>query len=144
MQPAFLFFFLFPPPAAGALGLARRDRARAGRAADREEAAIVQPIVGNIVLADEIKDAFARPVQQRIDLEQSDTPDRARHTPYRARSADCSARSPVIQADGFRERAPQRLDFAHRAAALARFDRGAEPIDAVPRDPGLDASVFGR
>src|SRR3954464_169964 len=70
VQSAFLFFVLFPPPAAGALGLARRHRARAGRAADREEAAIVQLVVGNIVLADELEDALARPVQQRIDLEQ--------------------------------------------------------------------------
>src|SRR5436305_13561731 len=44
MQPAFLFFVLFPPPAAGALGLARHHRARTGGAADREEAAIVQPV----------------------------------------------------------------------------------------------------
>src|SRR5690349_4836260 len=37
VQPALFLVFLFPPPTAGALALARRDRARARRASDRHE-----------------------------------------------------------------------------------------------------------
>jgi hypothetical protein len=52
-QPALLFRPLFPPPSSGALGFAGSKRAGAGGAADRQEAAIMQPIVRNAVVADE-------------------------------------------------------------------------------------------
>src|SRR5687768_13476533 len=70
MQAAFLLVFALPPPAAGALGLAGSNGARAGRAADREEAALVQHIVGNIVRRDVPQDVVAVPVGQRADLDQ--------------------------------------------------------------------------
>src|SRR6266545_2452709 len=70
VQTALFLLLVLPPPAAGALRLARLDRARAWRAADRQEAAIVQRIVGNAVFAHEIDHAAACPVQQRIHLDQ--------------------------------------------------------------------------
>src|SRR5262249_25055105 len=70
VQAALLLVVLLPPPTAGALALARLDRARAGRAAGRQEALIVQRIDRNAVLAHERGDALARPVVQRIDLDE--------------------------------------------------------------------------
>src|SRR5580704_711820 len=70
VQPALLFRPLFPPPSSGALGFAGRDRAGAGGAADRQEAAIMQPVAGNAVVADECDHPFARPVEQRVHLDE--------------------------------------------------------------------------
>src|SRR6516165_1540316 len=70
MQPALLFLLLLPPPPAGALGFARCDGARTWSAANRREAAVVQGIVGNVMLPDERAHAFARPVEQRAYLDQ--------------------------------------------------------------------------
>src|SRR6187551_2145991 len=72
MQPAFFLVFLFPPPAAGPLVLARLNRARAGRAADGRETAIVQRIDGNAMFVGESGNRIARPVEQRIDLENAE------------------------------------------------------------------------
>src|SRR5262249_14854802 len=52
VETAFLQGLLFPPPAAFALVLAGVDGARAGFAADRVEAAIVERVVRHLVLAD--------------------------------------------------------------------------------------------
>ena len=49
MQPAFLLRFVFPPPAAGALRLAGRDGAGAGRAADGDEALRMQRVDRDVV-----------------------------------------------------------------------------------------------
>src|SRR5215510_13747092 len=70
VQAAFLLVVLFPPPAAGALGLTLLHCARAGRAADRQEALIVQRIDRNAVLPHERDDTLARPVEQRIDFDE--------------------------------------------------------------------------
>src|SRR5262249_60334816 len=54
VQAALFLIVALPPPTPGALRLTWFDRARARRAADREEAAIVQRIVGNAVRTQEI------------------------------------------------------------------------------------------
>src|SRR5438445_3639244 len=41
------------------------------------------------------------------------------------------------------EGAPERLDLAQPATTLPRLDRGAETVDAVPGDPGLDTATLG-
>src|ERR1700722_5992273 len=71
VQAAFLFLRLLPPPAPGTLRLARHDGAGARRAADRQKAARMQRIAWHAVGAHEFAGAFARPVEQRIDLEQT-------------------------------------------------------------------------
>src|ERR1700678_1647365 len=70
VQPAFLFLGLLPPPASRALRLARRDRARARSTADRQEAAIMQRVVRNVVCAYEFERPFACPVEQRINFDE--------------------------------------------------------------------------
>jgi hypothetical protein len=69
VEPTFGFFLLFPPPAPGPLRLARRYRAGARGAADREKPAIVQWVVGYTVIADEGDDAIPRPVEQWVHFE---------------------------------------------------------------------------
>jgi hypothetical protein len=51
--------FVKARPAAGAFALALTDGARAGPAADRAVAAVLQWIVGNLVLADVAPDLLA-------------------------------------------------------------------------------------
>src|SRR5580704_13659138 len=71
MQAAFLFLRLLPPPAPGTLRIARHDGAGARRTADRQEAALMERIVWHVVGANEFARAFARPIEQRVDLEQT-------------------------------------------------------------------------
>src|SRR5260370_11101834 len=71
MQAAFLFLRLLPPPAPGTLRLTRADGAGARRTADRQKAALMQRIAWHVVCANEFARAFARPVEQRIDLDQT-------------------------------------------------------------------------
>jgi hypothetical protein len=135
--PVFLLFLL-PPPSPGALRLSWSHGARAWCAADPREAAVMQSIVGNVVLADECDHLLARPVEQRIDLDQ---PVMGRNNSKR----DASAFIRLIGAqsgdpnDGAREGPPERLDLAHRAAGVPRFDRGVKSIDALMRYQRFDA-----
>ena len=68
MTATFLAAFMFPPPAACALGFARRDGARAGRATDGQKALRVKRADRHIVVAGETGDALARPVEERTEL----------------------------------------------------------------------------
>src|SRR5206468_5150999 len=61
---------LFPPPAALALVLAGVDGAGAGFAADRVEAAIMERVVGYVVLADVCPHLARGPVGERVELDQ--------------------------------------------------------------------------
>src|SRR5690349_10911305 len=70
MQPALLLVLLLPPPTAGALRLARRDRPRAWRASDRGEPPGMQRIDRHVVSGREGIHRVARPVEQRAELEQ--------------------------------------------------------------------------
>src|SRR3984957_6826909 len=132
MQPAFLFLVRFPPPAARALGLARRDRARAWRAGDRGEPLGVPGIDGGLVRDRERPPPLARPVEQGAELEQAARI--ARH------HVDVAAVAGLVgaQADdprrGSRQGAVERLDLAHVAAGGARRARIVEAVDAVRAD----------
>src|SRR5207253_904633 len=65
MDAALLRRVLFPPPAAGAVRLPRLDRPRAGCAADRGVAAVVERVVWDVVLADVVPDLLLGPLRQR-------------------------------------------------------------------------------
>src|SRR5579871_4615034 len=135
MQATFLLLLgLLPPPAAGALRLVRLNCARAGGAADREEAAIVQSIVRHIVLAHEVPDAIARPVEKRVELEQAmlriDGGKRHHCTLGRLLGADAGH-----PGGGIPERPLERLDLAQGATRLSGRDRSTESVDSVPRHP---------
>src|SRR5206468_8030395 len=119
MQAAFLLVVVLPPPAAGALALARLHCAGAGRAADREKALIVQRIVWNSLLPHERDDALACPVKERIDFDE--------RTGGIDRRIGCCGAFPRLlgshardPAGGAIERAAERLDLAHPAAGLPR------------------------
>ena len=56
VQAALFLGFIFPPPAAFALVLAGKNRPSAGFAADGDEAAVMQGIVGNVILANIVPD----------------------------------------------------------------------------------------
>src|SRR6202045_1877527 len=71
VQAAFLLLRLLPPPAPGTLRLTRHDGTGARRAADRQKAALMQRVAWHVVGAHEFAGAFARPVEQRIDFEQT-------------------------------------------------------------------------
>ena len=70
VQAALFLGLIFPPPAAFALVLAWKNRPGAGFAADGDEAAIMQGIVGNVILANIVPDLLGTPVSQRIELDQ--------------------------------------------------------------------------
>ena len=118
-----------------------RDRARAGRAADGREAAIVQrDCTGTSCSADEMRRRVARPVEQRIDLENAVRGIELGRRGVCARRADWPARRPGDPGRGAGERAAQRLDLAHRGSSdCARRDRVTEAVDALRARPGLRA-----
>src|SRR5262245_33242207 len=70
VQAALLLFGTLPPPATGAKVLAGADGARAGGAADRGKALVVQRVVWHVVPADVVPHLRFGPVGQRIDLEE--------------------------------------------------------------------------
>ena len=96
MQPALLLALVLPPPAPGPLGFAGAHRARAGGAADRDEAFLVQRIGRHAVRGGEGARRLARPVEQRAELEEA-APAVGLDQIDAARCADWSARRPVIQ-----------------------------------------------
>ena len=119
MQAAFLLVFLFPPPAAGAFRFTGLDGARTGRAADGEKAAVMQHVVGNVFGVNEGDVVVARPVEQRIDLDEL-----ARAVDFSERRL-LTLRRPIAAQAGDPcacafQRAPERHDLAHAAAMLRR------------------------
>src|SRR4029077_20300249 len=60
-----------PPPAAGAGGLAGRDGARAGGAADRRVPLCIQRMHGDLVVAEVVPDLLLRPLGERVELEET-------------------------------------------------------------------------
>src|SRR3546814_408647 len=70
MQPAFLVSGFLPPPASFALVLIGQYRAGAGLAADADETALVQAVVGDFQHADVAPDFLAGHLRQRVELVQ--------------------------------------------------------------------------
>src|SRR5262245_36405478 len=60
-----------PPPAAGARVLAGGDGPRAGRAADRAVALLVQRMEGHLALAEVVPNLFLAPVGERVKFAQA-------------------------------------------------------------------------
>src|SRR6478735_7744768 len=71
MKPALFLAFLFPPPASGALRFVGGDRPRAGGATDGREALCVKRVDREIVAGHEGQQLLARPVEQRVELDQT-------------------------------------------------------------------------
>ena len=136
VDPALALLGLLPPPAPGALVLAGLDRPGARRAADRRVAAVVEGVVGQVVLADVGPDPVARPVGERRDL-----PDRRRAADPGPLFGGLGAGRDLVAAKAGdpavdrRERPPERLDLADVAALRAVLDRLVEEVQALGRGP---------
>src|SRR2546423_1910469 len=104
-------------PAAGALLLVSRGRPRAGDAADRTVASLVQGVVRNLVDLDVGPDALLVPVRQRVDL-----PDAVALGPLQLRRVGAARRliAPDAGDPGVvrLERREQRLDLADVTATV--------------------------
>lgn len=70
MQAALFLLRLLPPPAPGAFRLARRHRAGAWRAADRQKTAVMRQVVRNLLRVYEVSGLLPRPVEQRVYFDQ--------------------------------------------------------------------------
>src|SRR4029079_11387421 len=105
-----------PPPAAGAHGLALGDRLRAGRAAERRVALLVERMGRDLVLAQVVPDLVLLPLGERVQLH-----DRA-VVVVDLDLADVGARRPLVATKAgdpgveIGERARQRLHLADVAA----------------------------
>src|SRR6476620_6720763 len=111
------FELVRPGPPSGTLVLAGKNRARAGDAADRRIARVVQRVVGNFVDVDVRLDALRVPVHDGLDL-----PDPVALGPLDAlRVGPCQS---LLAADAGdprvvrRERTLERLDLADVTAAV--------------------------
>src|SRR3984957_1056492 len=143
VQAAFLLLRLLPPPAPGTLRLTRHDGTGARRAADRQKAALMQRVAWHVVGAHEFAGAFARPVEQRIDLEQTALLiEQSRQYP-RAIGGLVGAQ-PGDPGSAAIERPRQWRDLANRTTVEAGRDGGSEPVDALSSNQGFDGAVFGR
>src|SRR3954469_12718472 len=69
VDAALLRRVLLPPPAPRTGGFARRDGARARRAADRRVAAVVERVVGQLALAHVLPDLVLGPLGERVQLD---------------------------------------------------------------------------
>src|SRR5262249_29788836 len=126
VDPALLGRVRLPPPAPGARRLARPDRARARRAADRRVALRVERVQRDLALAHVVPDLLLAPLRERVELD-----DRA-VVVVDLHLADVAARRPLVAAEAGDPRVEsgevprQRLDLADVAAEQPLLDRGAE------------------
>src|SRR6266566_340297 len=70
VEAALLLRLLFPPPPPGTLVLTRVRCSRARFASNRNETAVVQCVVGNVVIADVAPYLLRRPKAQRVEFHQ--------------------------------------------------------------------------
>src|SRR5215468_11402073 len=131
VEAALLVLGRLPPPAAGADVLSRRDRARAGRAADRRIAARVQRVHRQVVLARVTPDLRFGPGGERVQLD--DPAVRRIDLDHLDGGAGRRLLAPQTRQPGQfpRQRALQRLQLADRAALLALLDAAAEGEEAL-------------
>ena len=117
--------------------LAGHHGARAGRATDRREAALVQRVRGYVVRADVTPDVVLAPVRQRRELHEAVLRIVRENRRVRARDrlVAAQARDPQSLAG---QRAGQRPDLAQFAASLAQFHRMVESVRAVRGDERFD------
>src|SRR5258707_8398965 len=130
VQAALLRLGLLPPPAAGADVFAGLHRARARRAADRAVTLVVEPVVGNAVLAEVMPDLGLAPGGERVEFL-----DAVRRVELALGELGASRRvlAALSRDPGALsgERPPERLDLADLAAALAQLDTSVESVAAV-------------
>src|SRR5450432_1961456 len=133
VQAALFLGFLFPPPAAGAFRLARRNGAGARRAADRDKALGVQGIDRHAARRHKLRHLVAAPVEQRAELEHvlARLGGDETHILPVGRLIGPQANDPGLRAV---ERAVERLDLAHETTCGARLARFVEAIDALALD----------
>src|SRR6266566_449323 len=128
VDPALLVRVLFPPPPAGALGLAEEDGPGARRAADRGEAVIEELVVRDLVRAHVVPDLVERPVGERVELDD---------VPMLSVELDLRDVAPAHPLLATKPRDPR---VERRELALQRFDLG----DVAARDPEVDRAVQDR
>ena len=133
VQAAFLDALL-PPPATGAEVFADGDRARARRAADAREEAVVERVVRDVVHVEVVPDVGPAPVGERAELAAAGVVGRLElDLGALARLLAAQARDPRRAAG---EHAAERLDLAHRAARLPQLDALPHRVLAVAADEG--------
>src|SRR5712692_12077271 len=71
MKTAFLGFRILPPPSSGTNVLARLNGSGAWGAAYAGKALVVEPVIRNLTFADVIPHLLLRPIDLRINLENS-------------------------------------------------------------------------
>ena len=97
----------------------------------------MQRIDRNVVVAGEAQHRFARPIEQRVELENA-------AVPIDVDQADFAARLRLSGPDagdpgrGAGERAVERLDLANMAACQAGVARMQESVDPLRGDQGFD------
>src|SRR4051794_34778389 len=122
VDAALLRRVLLPPPAPRTGGFARRDGARARRAADRRVAAVVERVVGQLALAHVLPDLVLGPLGERVQLD-----DRA-VVVVELDLPDVAARGPLV--------APQARDPGVEAGQVAR--QRLHLPDLAAQEPVLD------
>src|ERR1044071_4900106 len=144
MQTALAGFRLFPPPAARALIFPGLDRAGARRAADARESLIMQLVVRHFMSGDVVPDLLARPVRQRIDLDDAAVL-RVDFYPARLGAGDrllaAHTGHPGIQTG---ECPFERLHFADATAQLALLDGIVKKIHDVLPHHFFDSCGVGK
>ena len=103
----------------------------------------MQRVAWHVVGADEFARAVARPIEQRIDLDQAALFVEQSRQQLGAVGGLAGAQ-PGDPGGGAVERPRQRRDLANGATVEAGLDGGTESIDALSGDQGFDGAVFGR
>src|SRR5438874_2418891 len=131
MDSALLRRIRLPPPAAGAIGLARLDRARARRAADRRVALVVQRVIRHVVLAHVVPHLVLRPLGQRVELDA-----RAAVDLERGRDADARAEALDRPLEDRLRLFPLELDRQLAGLEIVKELIGAHAPDRLSLPPG--------
>src|ERR1700722_16295033 len=142
VQSALTGIGAFPPPSPGALIVAGLYRTGAGCAADAREAAVVQGVVRQPLLANVIPNFRFRPIEQRTHLVQP-----ILAVPFH-RGSECPAGGLAAPDAGdpctaAGDPAAGGAHFAHGTAAAALVQTVTKSIDAVLVDPAFHFSRIG-
>src|SRR5665213_1961821 len=140
VQTALGLAFLLPPPASGALRLARLHSARAGRTAYGKEALSMQRVHRHAVIAGKTRGVGARPVIERVDLDQAAGGIDAGEGDFGAMFGLIGAQTGDPSGGAFK-RAIERFDLAHMTTSLPRRDRTLEPAGTLFADQCFERAL---